>query len=207
MLAMQPERPVVGRTVSLGPLDVADAALYAGWVNDPRLQPFLNRPWHVSVEEERELIENLAAARDAVGFAIKLRKDESLIGRSVIWDVHPVNRTGEFAIFIGEPTRWSMGHGREATALTTIYAMEVLRLNHLELEVFTYNERALRCYDGLGFTREGIRREARLRDGSFHDSILMGILAREWNQGLRDRFRPYMDPESSGGLALPEASE
>ena len=62
----------------------------------------------------------------------------------------------------------------------------------MELEVFSYNDRALRCYEGLGFTREGVRREARYHDGTYHDALQMSILATEWNAGLRARFRKYM---------------
>lgn len=203
---MQPERTVVGRAIYLGQIDRKDAPLYLRWVNDPRLQPLLNRPWEITEGEERDRVDTLVSADNAVGFAIHLRKDESLIGRSAIWNIHKVNRSGYFTIFIGEPTRWSMGHGREATALTTVYAMDVLKLNRLELEVFSYNDRAMRCYEGLGFTREGIRRESRHHDGVWHDAIQMGVLARDWKEGLRESFARYLDPAHAAGLDLPGAS-
>jgi RimJ/RimL family protein N-acetyltransferase len=201
MPPVKPASSLHGRVVTLGPLDPGDSPTFARWVNDPALRPFLNRPWRISEEEERRRVETLIHAEDALGFAVRLREDRSLIGRASIWNIHKVNRCGLFTIFIGEPARWSRGHGKEATALTAVYAMDVLKLNRLELEVFAYNERALRCYESLGFRREGVRREARFHEGRYHDAIQMAILAREWSGGLKERFRGYLDPsgvEASG---------
>ncbi len=194
---MQPATFLLGRKVALGPVDPDDAPLYAAWVNDPRVRPYLNRPWPVTLEEERGRIAGLIGAAGAVGFSVRVREDMRLIGRSAIRGIHPVNRSGVFTIFIGEPEFWSRGFGKEATALTTAYAMDFLNLNRLELEVFAYNERALRCYEGLGFTREGVRREAKFHDGAYHDAIQMAVLRRDWKGALRDRLRAYLDAEIS----------
>jgi len=189
---MQPPSFIVGRTILLGPLDAADAPLYTTWVNDPRVRPFLNRPFPITVEEERSRIESLIGSPDAVGFAVRVRRDQALIGRTSIRAIHPVNRSGVFTIFIGEPAYWSKGYGTEATALTLLYAMDVLNLNRLELEVFAYNERAVRSYEKIGFRREGVRREAKYHDGAYHDAIQMAVLAKEWRDGLRDRARAHL---------------
>jgi RimJ/RimL family protein N-acetyltransferase len=190
---MQPADFLTGRRISLGPVDADDTPVYSRWVNDPRVRMYLNRPWPVSVEDERQRVLSLIGAPDAVGFSIRLREDNRLVGRSAIRGIHHVNRSGVFTIFIGEPEFWSRGYGTEATALTTTYAMDLLNLNRLELEVFAYNERAVRCYERLGFQREGTRRDAKFHDGEYHDAITMSILAREWKGSLRDRLRAYLD--------------
>jgi RimJ/RimL family protein N-acetyltransferase len=190
---MQPPAFIVGRKVVLGPVDPADAPLYALWVNDPRVRPFLNRPFPVTVEEERRRVEGLVGAADAVGFSVRVREDGRLVGRSAIRGIHPVNRTGVFTIFIGDPAAWSRGYGTEATALTTVYALDVLNLNRLELEVFDYNDRALRCYERLGFAREGLRRQAKFHDGAYHDAVQMSIVASDWKGAARERFRAHLD--------------
>jgi RimJ/RimL family protein N-acetyltransferase len=191
---MQPPAFLLGRTVSLGPVDPSDAPLYARWVNDGRVRPFLNRPFPVTVDDERRRVESLVGATDAVGFSIRLRQDHALIGRTAIRSIHPVNRSAVFTVFIGPPEHWSRGLGKEATALTTVYAMDVLNLHRLELEVFAYNDRALRCYENLGFIREGARRQAKYHDGAYHDAILMAVTQPDWQAGLRERLREYLDP-------------
>ena len=48
-------------------------------------------------------------------------------------------------------------------------------IKRLELEVFSDNDRAQHLYEKLGFEREGVRRDAFLKGGRFHDSIIMAI--------------------------------
>ena len=48
------------------------------------------------------------------------------------------------------------------------------------LGVFSFNERAVRLYERLGFVREGVNREAYYLDYKWHDRILFSILEKEW---------------------------
>jgi RimJ/RimL family protein N-acetyltransferase len=198
MRAVNPEAPILGPRLSLGPIDLADLPAYTRWVNDPEIQVYLNRPWPISEEEEAGRLRALIESDDSVGFAIRLREGDRLIGRSAIWKIHRVNRDGLFTIFIGATGERDRGLGREATALTAVYAMERLGLNRLELEVFDYNERAIRCYESLGFVREGVRRQVRFHDGRWCDGIRMSILASEWTDGLRARFLEHVDHRPHG---------
>ena len=51
------------------------------------------------------------------------------------------------------------------------------------LEVFTDNTRARHVYRSLGFTEEGLLREAVKRpDGSRVDQVLMSLLRPEWRR-------------------------
>jgi len=198
---VQPRYALLGKNVKLAPLDPSDAPLYAQWVNSPELKPFLNRPWEITEEEERRRLHTLIHADNAVGFALRMKENGALIGRSAIWNIHAVNRSGLFTIFIGDRSRWSKGLGTEATALTSIYAMDELKLHRLELECFVYNERAMKTYEKLGFKREGVRKEARLHEGRFHDAIQMAILESDWLNGTGTRMREHLD--SAGVRAAP----
>jgi RimJ/RimL family protein N-acetyltransferase len=86
-----------------------------------------------------------------------------------------------------------------------MYALDVLNLHRLELEVFAYNGRAVRTYEKLGFRREGTRREAKFHDGAYHDAILMAIVAGDWTGDLRDRVRAYADLPVDGWPAVSPA--
>ncbi|ADD78960.1 YhhY [Pantoea ananatis LMG 20103] len=59
------------------------------------------------------------------------------------------------------------------------YARNWLGITRMELEVFHDNHRALALYERLGFEREGIRRQASLREGKFHDVVMMAKLLTE----------------------------
>jgi RimJ/RimL family protein N-acetyltransferase len=53
-------------------------------------------------------------------------------------------------------------------------------MHRLNLTVFSYNTRAIRLYERLGFVKEGVQREFLQRDGQRHDMIFYGLLASEW---------------------------
>jgi RimJ/RimL family protein N-acetyltransferase len=60
------------------------------------------------------------------------------------------------------------------------FAFRELNLHRICLTVFSYNPAAIKLYESLGFTREGVYREHLQRDGQRHDMILYGLLRREW---------------------------
>ncbi len=62
------------------------------------------------------------------------------------------------------------------------YAFGTINLHRVELAVFSFNERAIRSYEKLGFQREGVQREVLYYDYEYHDAISMSILAREFRQ-------------------------
>ena len=47
--------------------------------------------------------------------------------------------------------------------------------------MIAYNERAIKLYEKLGFTREGTLREFIFRDGNRYDMYLYGLLRHEWS--------------------------
>jgi RimJ/RimL family protein N-acetyltransferase len=74
--------------------------------------------------------------------------------------------------------------GRGLSAPMVAEALEVafgdLGLHRVDLLVFIDNQPARRCYESLGFVREGLLREVRLVEGRFVDTIVMSVLEDEW---------------------------
>ena len=92
----------------------------------------------------------------------------------------PENRHAMLAIMIGEREFWGRGYGEDAVRLTLDYGFNVLNLNSAELGVYTFDDRAVRCCEKVGFKRIGIPREARIVAGAKYDTILMDIFASEF---------------------------
>ena len=76
----------------------------------------------------------------------------------------------------------SKGYGTEATKLAQKFAFEVLKLNRLELEVFSHNIRGIKAYGKAGFKIEGILRQAHHINQTYSDEIIMGILKEEYSK-------------------------
>lgn len=90
------------------------------------------------------------------------------------------NRNAECIIDIGEKECWGKGYGREALQLLLDYAFLELNLHRVSLRVFSFNEKAIRLYERLGFKDEGRSRQSLYRDGRWHDICHMGILQEEY---------------------------
>ncbi|HEX4345348.1 MAG TPA: GNAT family protein [Solirubrobacteraceae bacterium] len=74
------------------------------------------------------------------------------------------------------------GYGREA--LRVAIAHFVARGHHrFTIDPSADNERAIRCYAGVGFREVGVLRAYERRDGAWHDGLLMDLLADELVEG------------------------
>ena len=72
------------------------------------------------------------------------------------------------------------GYGTEAMNWAVDWAFRVAGMHSVRLICFSFNERAARLYERLGFVREGVSREVYFYDGKWHDHILFSMLEREW---------------------------
>jgi RimJ/RimL family protein N-acetyltransferase len=79
-------------------------------------------------------------------------------------------------------TSFGKGYGSEAMRLMLDYGFGILNLHRIELDVFAFNERAIRAYEKLGFQKEGIKRDCLFYEYEYHDAIIMSILADEFKQ-------------------------
>ncbi|MCI5648173.1 MAG: GNAT family N-acetyltransferase [Fusicatenibacter sp.] len=113
------------------------------------------------------------------------------IGESVINEIDWEARSANFRIVIFHSEDCSKGIGSWAVRETRDFAFGVLGLHRLELDVFSFNERAIRAYKKAGFQIEGIRRDAVWDGKSYGDDILMAILEKEW-QDLREKEKGEM---------------
>jgi RimJ/RimL family protein N-acetyltransferase len=118
-------------------------------------------------------------------FAIREESDGPMIGYVEIERISWNNGVGGIAIGIGDLKQRGKGYGKEALSLVMDFAFRELNLHRLQLITISYNERAIRLYERLGFKREGTYREAVFRDGERYDIYLYGILDREW-KGLAE---------------------
>ncbi|AVP55119.1 N-acetyltransferase [Clostridium tetani] len=115
-------------------------------------------------------------------FAIRKKDANKILGYVEIEKINWNNGVGGIAIGIGDSSEWGKGYGSEALSLAMDFAFRELNLHRLQLITISYNERAIKSYEKLGFKKEGIYREAVNRDGKRYDIYLYGVLKREWKE-------------------------
>jgi aminoglycoside 6'-N-acetyltransferase len=93
----------------------------------------------------------------------------------------PQYRSAGIDLFLG--AAWQgRGLGREAVAVLVRHLIEGQGHHRLTIDPAAANERAIRCYEAVGFARVGVMRQyERAADGSWRDGLLMELLAETWS--------------------------
>jgi RimJ/RimL family protein N-acetyltransferase len=168
----------VGKKCYLSPIDENDAEKFTGWLNDLELTVNLQLYNGIfNVESERGFLGNLSKEHNYS--IIDLEKDE-LIGNCGFLDIDHLNQTAEVGLFIGNKDYWNKGFGSEALTLLLDYGFKALNLNNIMLRVYSFNKRAIKSYEKVGFKIIGNRRNALRRGKETYDIIFMDILEKEF---------------------------
>lgn len=96
-----------------------------------------------------------------------------------------VNRRSRIASLGGlalAPRFRGRGVADEAARLLQRHLLREVGLHRLQMEVYGFNERAQRHAERAGFVREGVRRKAYWRQGTWVDGVLYGLVAEDLEQ-------------------------
>ncbi len=149
---------------------------YVGWLNDPRVNRYLESRFAVHAEEDTRAFVASQLASDASLF-LGIRS-AALGGRHVgNIKLAPIDRhhgTGEVGILVGEPEAWGRGLASGAIAQLALIAREELGLRRLTAGCYASNEGSARAFVKAGFGIEGRRPAHFLLDGQPEDLVLMG---------------------------------
>lgn len=156
--------------VRIRPLQKKDLMKMVVWNTDPEVERFvdLGLPGDLAAclawwKEIKQSKENLLFAMED--------EDGRLIGDLELAHICWRRGEAELRIRIGEKNYWNKGYGTLALRQITHYAFTVLGLNRLYLRVYTFNLRAIKCYQKIGFKKVAVLR--RSKDQNWKDIYLM----------------------------------
>jgi aminoglycoside 6'-N-acetyltransferase len=117
---------------------------------------------------------------DEVGYAVVLRDDGAVHGYVQYGeDTDPDYLAGSVDLFL-EPALHGRGYGREVVALMAAYLIEGRGHHRVTIDPAADNAAAIACYAAVGFRPVGVMRQyERGSDGTWHDGLLMDLLAAE----------------------------
>jgi RimJ/RimL family protein N-acetyltransferase len=190
--ASEPPVTLVGDLVALGPVHKGLQSLLWKWESDLELNTLTGDPVRpLTPEAIEKLYERYSDdGPDHTSFAIYERATMRPIGTAGLVSINHLHRTAELGIGIGERDCWGRGLGTEATRLVVDYAFHVLGLHNVMLRVFSYNERAIRAYQKVGFKEIGRRREAQRVGPHAYDVVFMDCLAGDFGPSRLATFMP-----------------
>lgn len=178
-----------GRNVFLSPINPEDLEVYTKWMNDISICINLgNASTNYSLQRENEMLEKLS--KDDHNFAMVLKEGVKLIGNCSLFSINQIHRSAELGLFIGEEEYRGKGYGSEAVELLLCYGFKILNLNNIMLKVFSFNTRAIKAYEKVGFRVFGKRTGCYYVNDRYYDELYMEILSKDFKSDLLDEKLP-----------------
>jgi len=167
-----------GEKVLLRPIQPSDFPKFATWSSDQEICRYVEGEYPKRLEEYPDWLKKVQSDRHSQHFAI-LTLGDVLIGHIELDHIAWRSGDAELRIRIGEKRFWDQGFGTDAVRTLVDHAFNVLKLSRVYLRVFTFNKRAIRCYEKVGFRKEG-RLTRRGPDGQSATILLMRIRSSEF---------------------------
>ena len=158
---------------------------FAEWLTDFEVQRFVNPGTVVPVTGADLLDPNSWMASDRNDpnhflWAVHTLEDDTFIGITALVLTNPIIREYGFGINIANPDYRSKGYGGDMMRVVLNFGFTQLNCSRITLTVASYNPRAIRLYEKMGFVLEATAREVTYRDHIYRDELHMAILKREW---------------------------
>jgi ribosomal-protein-serine acetyltransferase len=114
--------------------------------------------------------------------SLGIELDGGLVG--AVFHVRPdlVNKQVEVGYWLAESAR-GRGVGSRAVKAMLDITFKELGFNRVNVRVAPENAASLALAERLGFTREGVTRQAWCVGGRYYDAVEFGVLAEEWKGG------------------------
>lgn len=171
-------KKLIGERLYLSPRSTEDAEIYTQWLNDFDTTDYLDRSCSlISLQDEKKYLET---AEEGYFFSIINIENDQIIGAISLERILNANRSATMGIFIGDKEYRNKGYGTEALQLILDFGFNYLNLHSINLNVMSFNERAMACYKKCGFKECGRRRECVYVNGKYYDKVMMDILKDEF---------------------------
>jgi len=126
--------------------------------------------------------------------------DHRVIGHIELNDINLRNKAATLCrVLVGDPILRGKGIGPQMVKELLQIGFGQFGLHRIDLYVFDFNEAAIRCYEKVGFRKEGRIREARKIGDEYWSLYQMSILEDEWRSTLLSNLERKKVREGQGG--------
>lgn len=176
---------IIGENIIIRPFEEKDVETILSILDEPTLKKLTgsvscDEEANVGAsQEEKERIRNWYRTRneqnDRLDLAIADKSTDQVLGELVYNEYDEDTGNANFRVLLSE-FACDKGIGTEAISLFIKYGMEVLKLHKISLEVYSFNPRAEKVYQKVGFKLEGVKRESFLYNNAYVDTKMYGLL-------------------------------
>jgi ribosomal-protein-serine acetyltransferase len=181
---MMPRLFIDERTVLRPMLDSDASALYSV-IDDNRARLRHWLPWLDGTRSHEDLraFRSRMTAQEAegMGLARVIQRDNALCGVIAFNHIDGLNRRAELGYWLGREYE-GRGLCRRGSSLLIAHAFAELGLNRIAIAAAVGNRRSRALAERLGFTLEGVLRQAEWLYDHYVDHAVYGLLRAEWQQ-------------------------
>jgi ribosomal-protein-alanine N-acetyltransferase len=171
---------VAGPTLTLRVPEAADAAGLFAAARDPEVTRWMSWGPYTSEDEALRWIGQTAAFRDAgERLELVIERGGEVLGMTGLMEISMRDSRAMVGTWLGRE-HWGTGVNRESKALILHLGFRALRLNRIGAYSNVDHARSQRALERLGFRREGVLRRWHRHPDGFHDVVVYGLLAEEW---------------------------
>ncbi|MNM54433.1 putative ribosomal N-acetyltransferase YdaF [compost metagenome] len=174
---------VIDEGLSLKLLDIRDAArLFELTIQDrDMLAEWL--PWvmhtHSVSDSDNYIRSQLDVFARGIGISCGIVYQGEVAGCISLMDINQANRKASIGYWLGSAYQGKGLMTKSCKALID-YSFAELGLNRIEIRAGVGNQKSRSIPERLGFTEEGVIRQAELNEDRYIDHVVYGILASEW---------------------------
>jgi len=174
---------IQSQNLALFPLNLEDVPKLEKSIN-AHLRESVDTPYYPICEGQvEEWFQSLQDHNEVIIFCIRHVKTEELIGYCQLQSFNPVQGTVELSYYIHAPSLDRFTCFVETVSLLLNFAFKDLNLHKVYSYISVNDDEKIKAGETIGFTREGLLRQALHINGVNTDILLMGIVQEEFYAG------------------------
>ena len=171
------------RRLLLRPLREADAPALFAMFSDPDVTRYWSSQAWTSIDAAHAMIARDHAAMaegEHLRLALERMEDRAMLGVCTLFSFSKQCRRAEVGYGLATHA-WGRAYMDEALRALLGYGFGTLGLNRVEADIDPRNLASTRSLERLGFQKEGLLRERWIVGDEVSDSVLYGLLQRDWH--------------------------
>lgn len=146
--------------------------------SDEKVQKYLDRDLHKSVEESQVMVDGMINSfnnKEAINWIIRRKNTMDVVGYVGYWRLIKHNVRAEIGYAL-KPEFWGTGYMSEAFIKVIEFGFNNLCLHSIEANVNPANASSIKLLEKFGFKREAFFREDYFYNGKFLDTAIYSLL-------------------------------
>lgn len=172
-----------GKRLILRPPKLSEAPILEKYINDRLVSRWLsNVPYpYPRGGYKKWTIKSLKESKNKKRFNFTIHLNKKPIGSIGLSKIDWENKKAMLGYWLARKY-WGQGIMTESVRLVLDFAFNKLKLNRIESFHLKQNKASERVQEKCGLRKEGINRQAVLKDGKFHHLVCRAILAKDYKK-------------------------